>query len=51
MVRRVLGDGWARSPGERSVAVDPVRYASLHGHMPLIGLGREVVFGHVWWVG
>lgn len=47
----VLGDGWARRLRALGDIVDPVRYASLSGHVLVIGLGREIVFSHVWWVG
>jgi hypothetical protein len=42
--RRVLGGGWARHLHALGDIVGPVRYASLCGHVPLIGLGRVVVF-------
>jgi hypothetical protein len=45
--RRELGDGWARYLHALGDIVGPVRYASLQGHVPLIGLGRVVVFRHV----
>ena len=47
MVRRGLGgggSGYLRALGD---IVDPVRYASLRGHVPVIGLRRIVVFRHV----
>jgi hypothetical protein len=48
VVFRSVG-GW---PGQAHLhalgdIVGPVRYASLRGHVPLIGLGRVVVFRHV----
>jgi hypothetical protein len=48
---RLLGDDWgSRHLHALGDIVGPIRYASLRGHMPLIGLWRVVVFGHVWWV-
>lgn len=47
MVRGELGDGRARRLHALGDLVDPVRYASLSSHVPLIGLGREIVFSHV----
>jgi len=47
VVRKLLGDGRAGHLRAVGDSVDPVRYASLSGHVPLIGLGRKVVFGHV----
>ena len=46
MVSGVWGDRWARHLHALGDFVCPVRYASLSGHVPLISLGRVVVFGH-----
>jgi hypothetical protein len=51
LVRGVFGDGWAGRLHALGDIVDPVRYASLSCHVPVVGLGREVVFSHVKWVG
>jgi hypothetical protein len=43
-IRRAVGGGRLHALGD---IVDPVGYPCLSGHIPLVGLGGVVVFGHV----
>jgi hypothetical protein len=43
-IRRAVGGGRLQALGD---IVDPVGYPCLGGHIPLVGLGGVVVFGHV----
>jgi len=46
VIRGGVGEltAWLRALGD---SVDPVGYAGLSGHEPLVGLGGVIVLGHV----